>query len=326
MATASPLNAQLSSSWTWSPADPNTDNPYFEEFAAQGQNLFQAAGDSGKWSTSSEIFPADDVYLTTVGGTDLETSGAGGPWSSETAWADGGGGISPDKYAIPSWQTTAASRLLQLFQDLSQRPGRFGEREFHFLRLRRPDHLHGQRIWRHQFCGADVGRLPGSINQQSVANGNKTLGFINPSLYTIGEGSSYDSGFPRHHQRQQRLFGNHRLRSGDRLGQSERDRPDQRACRNDGESWLQPFCLARFRLRGDRAIQGTSTITSHCDAAALIRPSPCRLPASLRASRLASTHPRVTGSGTSTMTMTVASIHRCRHIHHHGDGNLRQHD
>ena len=44
MATASPLNAQLSSSWTWSPADPSTDNPYFEEFAAQGQNLFQAAG------------------------------------------------------------------------------------------------------------------------------------------------------------------------------------------------------------------------------------------------------------------------------------------
>src|ERR1700761_3352669 len=71
MATASPLNAQLSSSWTWSPADPRTDNPYFEEFAAQGQNLFQAAGDSGKWGTSgtsAEIFPADDVYVTSVGG------------------------------------------------------------------------------------------------------------------------------------------------------------------------------------------------------------------------------------------------------------------
>ena len=47
MATASPLNAQLSSSWTWTPADPSVDNPYFQEFAAQGQNLFQAAGDSG---------------------------------------------------------------------------------------------------------------------------------------------------------------------------------------------------------------------------------------------------------------------------------------
>ena len=55
MATHSPLNAQLSSSWTWSPADPNTDNPYFEEFAVQGQNLFQAAGDSGKWTRRAQL-------------------------------------------------------------------------------------------------------------------------------------------------------------------------------------------------------------------------------------------------------------------------------
>ncbi len=74
MATAKPLNAQLGSSWTWFPADPTTDDPYFKEFAAQGQNLFQAAGDSKKWTTSgkaSEIYPADDVYVTSVGGTDL---------------------------------------------------------------------------------------------------------------------------------------------------------------------------------------------------------------------------------------------------------------
>jgi hypothetical protein len=40
MATASPLNAQLSCSWNWKPADPTTDDVYFEEFAAQGQNCF----------------------------------------------------------------------------------------------------------------------------------------------------------------------------------------------------------------------------------------------------------------------------------------------
>jgi hypothetical protein len=33
------------------------------------------------------------------------------------------------------------------------------------------------------------------INQQSVAKGNKTLGFINPSLYSIGSGSSYTTDF-----------------------------------------------------------------------------------------------------------------------------------
>ena len=29
MATASPLNAQLSCSWAWKPADPSTDDVYF---------------------------------------------------------------------------------------------------------------------------------------------------------------------------------------------------------------------------------------------------------------------------------------------------------
>src|SRR2546429_9342597 len=89
--SASTLNAQLSSSWSWFPADPSTDDPYFQEFAAQGQNLFQASGDSGAWNpTMIYVYPADDPYVTSVGGTDLTTSGAGGAWSSETAWVDGG--------------------------------------------------------------------------------------------------------------------------------------------------------------------------------------------------------------------------------------------
>ena len=33
------------------------------------------------------------------------------------------------------------------------------------------------------------------VNQQAVANGSSPVGFINPSLYTIGAGSSYDTDF-----------------------------------------------------------------------------------------------------------------------------------
>src|SRR5271156_6332044 len=62
MATASPLNAQLSCSWGWSPVDNKTDDPIFEEFSAQGQNLFAAAGDSGLWRGGG-AWPADDDYL-----------------------------------------------------------------------------------------------------------------------------------------------------------------------------------------------------------------------------------------------------------------------
>jgi len=112
MATASPLNGQLSSSWDLVPGRSATDLPYFEEFAGQGQNLFQAAGDSGAWTTPSgnnPVYPSDSVYVTSVGGTDLTTTKAAGPWNSESTWSSGGGGISPDHYAIPSWQKTAAS-------------------------------------------------------------------------------------------------------------------------------------------------------------------------------------------------------------------------
>src|SRR5271155_554732 len=46
MSTDTPMPLQLSSSWTWKPADPGTDDPYFMKMAAQGQSFFQASGDN----------------------------------------------------------------------------------------------------------------------------------------------------------------------------------------------------------------------------------------------------------------------------------------
>jgi len=195
MATANPLNAQLSSSWTWSPADPSTDNPYFEEFAAQGQNLFQAAGDSGKWTSSSEIYPADDVYLTSVGGTDLDTSSAGGPWSSETAWVDGGGGISPDKFAIPSWQTTTANGCSACSKTYRNGPDVSANANFTFSVCADQTTCTANEYGGTSFAAPMWAGYLALVNQQAVANGNKTVGFINPSLYTIGLGSNYDTDF-----------------------------------------------------------------------------------------------------------------------------------
>jgi len=195
MATASPLNAQLSSSWTWSPADPSTDNPYFEEFAAQGQNLFQAAGDSGAWTSSSAIFPADDVYLTSVGGTDLTTSGAGGPWGSESAWADGGGGISPDKYAIPSWQTAAASGCSSCSKTYRNAPDVSANANYTFYVCADQTTCTANEYGGTSFAAPMWAGYLALANQQEVANTGKTLGFINPALYTIGGGSSYHTDF-----------------------------------------------------------------------------------------------------------------------------------
>src|ERR1700678_3340189 len=102
--TDAPLSMQISCSWGWTPADPSTLDPYFEQMASQGQNFFAASGDDSAWSSSNEAWPADDANIVSVGGTDLTTSGAAGPCASETAWEDSGGGISPDSIPIPSWQ------------------------------------------------------------------------------------------------------------------------------------------------------------------------------------------------------------------------------
>src|ERR1035438_6599122 len=67
---------QLSNSWWWSPDDPATDDPYFEEMATQGQTFFTISGDYGAYTGQDYNdmgYPAEDVHLTVVGGTALTT-------------------------------------------------------------------------------------------------------------------------------------------------------------------------------------------------------------------------------------------------------------
>jgi len=201
MATAQPLNAQLSESWTWYPSDPSTDNPYFEEFAAQGQNFFQASGDHAEWTTAvledKELYPADDPYVTSVGGTDLTTSSAGGPWASETAWSDSGGGISPspDDFAIPPWQTTTASGCSACSKTYRNGPDVAANANFTFYVCA------DQTTCTENFWGGTSFAAPmwagylALANQQASSQGQSSLGFINSAIYTIGLSSSYDTDF-----------------------------------------------------------------------------------------------------------------------------------
>jgi subtilase family serine protease len=193
MATASPLNAQLSSSWGWGPPDPGTDNPYFKEFAAQGQNLFQAAGDGGAWTPSSILYPADDEFLVSVGGTDLETSSAGGPWASETAWSDGGGGIS--LYPIPSWQVAAAFDCASCSQTNRNAPDVSANANFTFYVCADQTTCTANDYGGTSFAAPMWAGFLALANEQGVANGGKTLGSINPTVYTIGLNSIYDANF-----------------------------------------------------------------------------------------------------------------------------------
>jgi kumamolisin len=196
MATAKPLNAQLSSSWAWRPTDSTTDDPYFQEFAAQGQNLFVAAGDDGTWTTKLFYWPADDVYITSVGGTDLETSSAAGPWASETGWVDTGGGIGPDKFAIPSWQTAAAAGCAKCSKTYRNGPDVSANANFTFYVCADQEACSANLYGGTSFAAPMWAGYLALANEQNLLNGaSSTLGFINPALYTIGLSTSYDTDF-----------------------------------------------------------------------------------------------------------------------------------
>ena len=196
MATASPLDAQLSCSWSWTPPDPSTDDPFFMEFAAQGQNMFVAAGDSGKWSKQlTFVWPADDPFIVSVGGTVLKTTGAGGDWASETAWSDSGGGISPNNFPIPDWQTEAAAGCTSCSKTFRNGPDVAANSDFSFYVCSNQGICTANNFGGTSFAAPMWGGYLALANQQAAANGQGPLGFINPPVYGIGLGTDYNANF-----------------------------------------------------------------------------------------------------------------------------------
>ena len=197
MTTHSPLPTTIGCSWGWTPADPSTLDPYFKKMAAQGQNFFAASGDSSTWSSRNEAWPADDANIVSVGGTDLTTASAGGAWKSETAWVDSGGGISPDRIAIPSWQQLAGvinssnkgSTTLRNGPDVS------ANANFTFYVCADQTTCTANDYGGTSFAAPMWAGYIALVNQQLKANGFSTIGFINPYLYSFGVSSSYHTDF-----------------------------------------------------------------------------------------------------------------------------------
>lgn len=189
------ISKSLSCSWAWSPADPASDDPIFKEFAAQGQTLFVASGDSGAYAGSGNVYPADDAYVTSVGGTNLTTTSAGGSWMSEAAWSYSSGGISPNGIAIPSYQKTKGviTKANKGSATLRNVPDVAAEADT-------DNYICSGGICEGGWGGTSFAapRWAGYlalVNQQSVANGKSTLGFLNPTLYAMGLAKSYSTGF-----------------------------------------------------------------------------------------------------------------------------------
>src|SRR6202044_3701451 len=193
---AAPLSKQISCSWGWTPADPSTLDPYFEQMASQGQNFFAASGDSSAWSASNEAWPADDANIVSVGGTDLTTSSAAGPWKSETAWADSGGGISPDGIAIPSWQAAAGviNSSNKGSTTLRNGPDVAANANFTFYVCADQTTCTANDYGGTSFAAPMWAGYLALANQQAATNGD-TIGFIDPIIYPAALTSSYGTYF-----------------------------------------------------------------------------------------------------------------------------------
>jgi kumamolisin len=197
MTTHSPLPTTIGCSWGWTPADPTTLNPYFEKMSAQGQNFFAASGDSSTWSTKNEAWPADNAYVVSVGGTDLVTASAAGAWKSETAWTDSGGGISPDSIPIPSWQqlsgvinsSNKGSTTLRNGPDVS------ANANFTFYTCADQTTCLANEYGGTSFAAPMWAAYIALANEQLVNNGDKTLGFLDPTIYPLALSSSYAADF-----------------------------------------------------------------------------------------------------------------------------------
>ncbi len=202
---------QISCSWGWSGGPSATTDHIFQEMALQGQTFYDAVGDSDAFTAGANSVngvdnpflpnqPSDSPYITQVGGTTLTMNGAGTSYASETVWnwdirygpaADGigsCGGIS-SFYSIPSWQTNinmAASQGSTTFRNMPD------------VALTADD----------VFVVADSGTLyigvggtscaaplwagfTALVNQEATNNDLPPIGFINPALYAIANGSNY---------------------------------------------------------------------------------------------------------------------------------------
>lgn len=193
---------QLSVSWSWQVSDPTMFDSVFQAFAAQGQSIFVASGDYGAYdpSISPYFYPAEDAFVTSVGGTHLTTNYGGGPWVAEGGWNNppygSGGGASPDGIPIPSWQqglatySNGGSHYFRNVPDVAME----ADLDNYYCDL---GTCHGG-AGGTSFAAPRWAGFMALVNQQATEAGTAPtggIGFLNPTVYSIGQSSNYSLDF-----------------------------------------------------------------------------------------------------------------------------------
>jgi uncharacterized repeat protein (TIGR03803 family) len=195
---------QFSSSWGGFAQSATSDN-IFRQMAVQGQSFFQDSGDGDSLANSEfsslATWPAEDPYVTSVGGTSLAMNGAGASYASERVWNDGnvppgwygagyvgsGGGVSAS-YPIPTWQQGL---------DMSANRGSTTMRNFPDVAMvaENVEVVAGGSTWTGWYGTSFATPLWAGfmalVNQEAAANGQPPVGFLNPALYALGKSADY---------------------------------------------------------------------------------------------------------------------------------------
>jgi subtilase family serine protease len=127
----------------------------------------------------------------------LITASAAGPWQSETAWADSGGGISPDNIPIPSWQRIAGvidssnggSTIYRNGPDVS------ANANFTFYVCADQTACTANELGGTSFAAPMWAGYAALANQQLAATNLPAIGFLNPTIYAQNVTSSYATDF-----------------------------------------------------------------------------------------------------------------------------------
>jgi subtilase family serine protease len=180
---------------------------YFQQMGAQGQTFFVGSGDGDAY-TQPTMWPSDDPYVTSVGGTELVMDATASNYVSESVWNSGfqkpgwgngdwtnngvvggfwgsGGGVST-RYSIPIWQqsvnatSVGGSSTMRNIPDVA---------------------LTGDNAWACYFDGIQGDTMGTSlaaplwagftalVNEQAANEGLPSVGFLNPAFYAIAQSS-----------------------------------------------------------------------------------------------------------------------------------------
>jgi kumamolisin len=199
-------------------------NSAYMAIAAIGKTMFVAAGDSPTCATFSEaasssscLAPSADTVtpsVVSVGGTLLTLDSTTSAIASETAWIPDGQNLAPPPdgtaggisyYTLmPSWQNLQGSQNSQIssthrmFPDVSLVASPETGYLVYIHRLDDTTNAYVDSWW---LDGGTSAAAPvwtayiALINQQRALIGQPPVGFINPALYAIGQGSLYSQVF-----------------------------------------------------------------------------------------------------------------------------------